>query len=52
MPAGEHEIIMEFRPASVDATDTVAFFAIGCIKGALLLAIIIAFRRWRKKRKA
>ena len=52
VPAGAHEIKMEFRPASVDTTTSIAFFAIGCIKGALLVAIIIAFRRWRKKRKA
>ena len=52
VPAGAHEIKMEFRPASVDTTTSIAFFAIGCIKGALLVAIIIAIRRWRKKRKA
>lgn len=49
VPAGEHEIIMEFRPASVDATDTVAFFAIGGIHGLLIAAIIVTIRKRRKK---
>ena len=49
VPAGEHEVIMEFRPASVDATDTVAFFAIGGIHGLLIAAIIVTIRKRRKK---
>ncbi len=52
VPAGEHEIKMEFRPASVDATDYIAFFAIGCIKGLLLGAIIAAIKRRRQKKVA
>ena len=52
VPAGQHEIRMEFRPASVDTTDSIAFFAIGCIKGLLLGAIIGAIRRRRNKSAA
>jgi uncharacterized membrane protein YfhO len=52
VPAGQHEIRMEFRPASVDATDYIAFFAIGCIKGLLLGAIIAAIKRRRQKKVA
>ena len=49
VPAGEHEIIMEFRPVSVETTDTVAFLAIGGIHGLLIAAIIVTIRKRRKK---
>lgn len=49
VPAGTHTIVMEFRPASVSTTEHVAFLAIGCIKGLLLGAIIVAIRKRRKK---
>ena len=49
VPAGTHTIVMEFRPASVSTTEYVAFLAIGCIKGLLLGAIIVAIRKRRKK---
>ena len=52
VPAGEHEIRMEFRPASVETTTSIAFLAIGCIQGALILAITVAIRKRRKQRKA
>ena len=49
VPAGEHEIVMEFRPASVSATDSVAFLAIGGITGLLIAAISVAIKRRRQK---
>lgn len=52
VPAGTHEVRMEFRPVSVETTDSVAFFAIGCIQGALILAVGVAIRKRRKNRKA
>lgn len=52
VPAGTHEVRMEFRPVSVETTDSVAFFAIGCIQGALILAVVVAIRKRRKNRKA
>ena len=52
VPAGTHEVRMEFRPVSVETTDSVAFFAIGCIQGALILAVVVAIRKRRKSRKA
>ena len=52
IPAGTHEVRMEFRPVSVETTDSVAFFAIGCIQGALILAVVVAIRKRRKNRKA
>ena len=49
VPAGEHEIVMEFRPASVSTTDSVAFLAIGGITGLLIAAISVAIKRRRQK---
>ena len=49
VPAGEHEIVMEFRPASVSATDSVAFLAIGGITGLLIAAISVVIKRRRQK---
>jgi uncharacterized membrane protein YfhO len=45
VPAGEHEVRMEFRPASVETTDSIAFLAIGFIHGLLLLAVTNVIRR-------
>jgi hypothetical protein len=40
VPAGKHEIKMEFRPSSVSTTTTIAYIAIIFILGILVIAII------------
>ena len=45
VPAGEHEIKMEFRPSSVSTTTSIAFIAIGVILAFLLLAIWAEVKR-------
>lgn len=48
VPAGTHEIKMEFRPASVSTTTGIAYFAICGILGLFLVAIVVAIRKKRK----
>jgi uncharacterized membrane protein YfhO len=48
VPAGAHEIKMEFRPTSVSTTTGIAYFAICGILGLLLVAIVVAIRKKRK----
>ena len=48
VPAGKHEVVLEFRPASVSTTNTVAYIAIALILLALLGAAVADVRRQRK----
>jgi uncharacterized membrane protein YfhO len=48
VPAGTHDIKMEFRPTSVSTTTGIAYFAICGILGLLLVAIVVAIRKKRK----
>lgn len=48
VPAGAHEVKMEFRPASVSTTTGIAYFAICGILGLFLVAIVVAIRKKRK----
>ena len=48
VPAGTHDIKMEFRPASVSTTTGIAYFAICGILGLFLVAIVVAIRKKRK----
>lgn len=41
VPAGKHEVVMEFRPASVQATNTVGYAALAVI------VLLFAFALWR-----
>lgn len=40
IPAGKHEVVLEFRPSSVATTETIAYIAIGLILLMLIFAII------------
>ena len=42
VPAGKHEIVMEFRPTSITATETVAFIALA------LMLILLVWAGWRQ----
>ena len=48
VPAGAHEVKMEFRPASVSTTTGIAYFAICGILGLFLVAIVVAIQKKRK----
>ena len=48
VPAGAHEVKMEFRPTSVSTTTGIAYFAICGILGLFLVAIVVAIRKKRK----
>ena len=52
VPAGEHEIKMEFRPSSVSTTTSIAFIAIGVILVFLLLAIWAEVKRRKHLKNA
>lgn len=45
LPAGKHQIVMEFRPASVSTTNGIAFAALAVI------VIFFAFALWRSTKK-
>lgn len=45
VPAGKHEVVMEFRPVSVTTTNTVAYAALGLI---LLLFAVALFKGLRR----
>lgn len=46
VPAGKHQIVAEFRPATVDTTNTIAYVALGII---VLFFAFALFRTLRKK---
>ena len=46
VPAGRHDIRLEFRPTSVAATDAVAYAALA------LLALALSFALWRSWRQS
>ena len=43
MPAGKHEIIMEYRPSSISVTETIAYVAIGLIVLSFIAALAFSF---------
>lgn len=45
VPSGEHEVVLEFRPASVTTTDGIAYAAIALILMALCFAIYKTYKR-------
>ncbi|MBR1732339.1 MAG: YfhO family protein [Alloprevotella sp.] len=47
VPAGAHAVTLEYRPATVRTTETVAFIAIALIFLALIAA---AFMQWRRRK--
>lgn len=49
VPAGKHEVVMEFRPASVDTTNRIAFAALGIIMLLFVGAVTFAWHNVRKK---
>ncbi len=51
VPAGAHEVKMEFRPTSVSTTTGIAYFAICGILGLFLVAIVMAIRKKRKTKQ-
>jgi sulfur relay (sulfurtransferase) DsrF/TusC family protein len=44
VPAGQHKIMMEFRPASVKVTETLAYIALVLLILAFLAALFVSFR--------
>ena len=46
VPAGSHEVVMEFRPATVTTTNSIAFGALGVI---LVFFVFALFRTLRKQ---
>jgi len=46
VPAGKHEVVLTFKPASVTATDTVAYTCIALLLAGFLFAF---YRLWKKK---
>ncbi|MDE5549876.1 MAG: YfhO family protein, partial [Bacteroidaceae bacterium] len=47
VPAGKHEVVFTFAPQSIDATETIAYVALGI----LLLLIVVAVVLNLKKKK-
>lgn len=45
VPAGHHEVVLEYLPASVGTTNAVAYAAIALILLGLVVAIVLTFRR-------
>lgn len=45
VPSGKHEVVLEFRPASVDVTNDIAYAAIALILLALCFAIYKTYKR-------
>lgn len=48
IPAGSHEIVMTFAPASLRSCSTAAYICICCIYVLLLLGLYMQIRRWRR----
>ncbi len=55
VPAGNHKVVMTFRPASVSTTNTIAYIAIGIIlllfAGALAMALLSSFKKQNKNQQ-
>ena len=49
MPAGKHKVEMEFRPASVPATNSIAFAAQGIILLLFAAAVWLKMRRRKEE---
>lgn len=49
VPAGKHELVLTYRPASVSTTETVAFVSIALILVGFIAAFVIALRKPRKE---
>lgn len=49
VPAGNHKVVMEFRPTSLKITDAVSFVSLGLMFAALLTAIIWYLLRKKKE---
>ena len=52
VPAGSHKVVMEFRPASVTATETVAIAAIALVVLTFVYALLRRCGLLRHKRPA
>ena len=49
VPAGSHEIVMEFRPRSIAVTESMAYVAVGLIYILLIVGIVVALRPKKEK---
>lgn len=49
IPAGNHEIIFRFEPASIAATETIAFISIGIILAAFIATLSAPL--WKRKKR-
>lgn len=45
VPAGSHKVVMTFKPASVETTNTIAFVALGLIAALFVVAVVVAVRK-------
>lgn len=52
VPAGSHKLELGFHPASIDATETIAYVAMTVLLLALLAAIVVSIRRARRRAAA
>lgn len=44
MPAGKHEVVLEYRPTSVITTDVISYIAIVLVLLAFIAALVLSFR--------
>ena len=44
VPAGRHEVVMEFRPASVTTTDTIGYAALAAVALLFIAALVMSIR--------
>ena len=49
IPAGEHEVVMAFRPTSIRITETIAWCGMGLFAVIVAGAAVITCRRKRKE---
>lgn len=45
VPAGHHEVTLEFRPSSVSTTNAIAYVALGLVLLLFVAAVILSFRK-------
>jgi hypothetical protein len=48
VPAGEHEVVFEFDPDSLHATETIAYIAFVLLALAVLVAFFLEYKKCSK----
>ena len=52
IPAGKHQVVMEFRPVSVKTTEIIAYVAIVILILSFLASLVITIRRQMNEKPA